>query len=349
MIRRILLFLCLMFTCGVALSNVALVDEESGLKITMIGPSPTGSNIDGSGALSMELTVKNNDEQYYVIVVSEEGVKICDKIFSAVNGDNVKCSYDKTMLKHGDNTFIITIFSVEKKKIVLRTKSHFFYEGNKNVDVTDLSDMFSTVLEHKNLVLSAAGGIGLATGAGLGLKRMLSLRSGGSPVGILSSKKVELNLKPAVLEVPQFAEPSPYDAPPLPQFYPSRDNDFDRETDLPRFPVFAAPLSPFQQLRSKLQTRMDLPLVLKASGVVLGVLVGIAKLNAAVRTSSVRDRPDRRDEPVIVASAAIDTPIAQWDETAGNSAFEQDENGLDARELLVAAASCFQRSKRFRW
>lgn len=103
-------------------------------------------------SIALELVIFNRDEEFYVKIVSESDETICEGRFSRSSADRVKCSYDTSILKDGDNSFHVTIRSVATNEIVLDTTSHFFYEAGTVVP-NSLSD---NVSEYWEIVISIA-------------------------------------------------------------------------------------------------------------------------------------------------------------------------------------------------
>lgn len=258
----LLLFVVLLIgLCNTEGSNVVpispnvQVDENSGVTINMF-------YVEGEGSLSLELKIKNREEQYYIIVSTEDGsVQLCDKLFSVANGDNVQCSYDKNILKHGDNQFLITIFSVDKKKIVLRTSAHFYYEGYviHGVEVQP-SDFIEALNDNKELLI---GGV-LGGAAAYGGYRYWRQRSVRPPLPSASdiSRRLESFPPPPVV-----VNDNPYtnlDPPPSP----------------PKL-LLTSPPMPLQIASPKTKTSgLTMPLILTVSGVAAAVSLGMR----AVRT-----------------------------------------------------------------
>ena len=132
--------LCLFVWCGCYTFAEYLRDEDVHLRIYR--PS-TGQN-----AIALELIIYNRDEEFYVNIKSEEAKTICEGSFSRFSTDRVKCSYDTTVLKDGDNSFRVTIRSETTKEIVFDTISHFFYDSNRIVDgsfVDSMSENWDTI------------------------------------------------------------------------------------------------------------------------------------------------------------------------------------------------------------
>lgn len=129
-----LLLVCLGGFCFAEL----LKDEDVRLKIF----SPESAQ----NSIALELVIFNRDEEFFVKIVSESGDTICEGKFSRSSTDRVKCSYDTSILKDGDNSFHVTIHSVDTNELVLDTVSHFFYEAGSIVPGS-LSDEISEYWE----------------------------------------------------------------------------------------------------------------------------------------------------------------------------------------------------------
>ena len=117
----LLLVVCLLL--GKTASLKYLKDEDVRLKVF----SPV-SEVD-QRAVDLELKNNNQDEEFLVSIVSENGAKIYEGQFI----NKVKCTYNTRNLKDGDNTFHITIRSVETNEIVFHAIHHFVYESKSAV------------------------------------------------------------------------------------------------------------------------------------------------------------------------------------------------------------------------
>eukprot|EP01038_Epipyxis_sp_PR26KG_P012393 gene12393-16623_t len=82
-----------------------------------------------AGLLSLDLSVLNRDGLFFIDVKTEDGSKICDGLVSK-DVNNMSCPYEKTLLKHGDNSFILTISSADKSVEYIKTVQHYFHDGN---------------------------------------------------------------------------------------------------------------------------------------------------------------------------------------------------------------------------
>ncbi|KAJ1440571.1 hypothetical protein B484DRAFT_443345 [Ochromonadaceae sp. CCMP2298] len=80
------------------------------------------------GSLSLDFSVYNKDDELYVNIINEDGYRICDGKISRRNLEQIRCTYDKDLLRYGDNTFFITVYSTKTNNIILQTTSHFFYD-----------------------------------------------------------------------------------------------------------------------------------------------------------------------------------------------------------------------------
>ena len=105
--------------------------------------SPTDKN----GAISLDLSIYNQDDEFYINVLTAEGDYICDGYFSRAQLDRIRCNYDRSILKNGDNAFHVTIYSKDTKEIILETVSHFFYTGSVGTPEHPVAVFLS---EHKN-------------------------------------------------------------------------------------------------------------------------------------------------------------------------------------------------------
>lgn len=101
------------------------------------------------GSISLDFSIYNRDEELYIHIINEDGYLICDgKINHSINeNEKINCIYDTDLLKNGDNTFFITVYSVRKNNIVLQTTSHFYY--NKGL-LSYQSKIINNIIKNKN-------------------------------------------------------------------------------------------------------------------------------------------------------------------------------------------------------
>ena len=108
-------------------------------------------------SIALDFSIYNRDEEFYINIISEDGYKICDGRISRSSLDEISCIYDKELLRHGDNTFFITVYSTRRNNIVLQTTSHFFYDEEYS-----FLERVKTLAKNKKtwLTLGVAGGGG---------------------------------------------------------------------------------------------------------------------------------------------------------------------------------------------
>lgn len=136
-----IIVLRLLLSFAIWLNAVAVAqylrDEDVHLKIY----SPPSDADTGTSAIALELVIYNRDEEFFVSILSEEGSTICKGQFSRFSADRVKCSYDTSILRDGDNSFHVTIRSVATGEIVLDTVSHFFYDAHRVIPASVSENM----------------------------------------------------------------------------------------------------------------------------------------------------------------------------------------------------------------
>jgi hypothetical protein len=84
------------------------------------------------GAIQLDFSLYNKNDEFYISILTEDGYKICDGKLSKSMFDEITCSYDKNILKHGDNVFFVTVYSTKRKEIVMQTTTHFYYSGGND-------------------------------------------------------------------------------------------------------------------------------------------------------------------------------------------------------------------------
>eukprot|EP00600_Ochromonadales_sp_CCMP1393_P000188 CAMPEP_0174985466 /NCGR_PEP_ID=MMETSP0004_2-20121128/18355_1 /TAXON_ID=420556 /ORGANISM="Ochromonas sp., Strain CCMP1393" /LENGTH=592 /DNA_ID=CAMNT_0016238113 /DNA_START=67 /DNA_END=1845 /DNA_ORIENTATION=+ len=103
------------------------------------------------GSLTLDFSIYNRDDELYINIINEDGYRICDGRISRRNIEQIKCTYDKDLLRYGDNTFFITVYSTKSNNIILQTTSHFFYDHSP----TFVSKAIGFLKRKKKIIIGA--------------------------------------------------------------------------------------------------------------------------------------------------------------------------------------------------
>ena len=82
-----------------------------------------------SDSISFDLHVSDRNDELHVNIINEDGFLICDGRISSIqqNGPPINCVHDTKLLKNGENTLFITVFSTRRNSIILQTTRRFNY------------------------------------------------------------------------------------------------------------------------------------------------------------------------------------------------------------------------------
>lgn len=82
-----------------------------------------------SDSITFDLHVTDRNDELHVNIINEDGFLICDGRISSIqqNGPPINCVHDTKLLKNGENTLFITVFSTRRNSIILQTTRRFNY------------------------------------------------------------------------------------------------------------------------------------------------------------------------------------------------------------------------------
>lgn len=80
-----------------------------------------------SDSITFDLHVTDRNDELHVNIINEDGFLICDGRISSIqqNGPPINCVHDTKLLKNGENTLFITVFSTRRNSIILQTTRRF--------------------------------------------------------------------------------------------------------------------------------------------------------------------------------------------------------------------------------
>jgi len=82
-----------------------------------------------SDSITFDLHLTDRNDELHVNIINEDGFLICDGRISSIqqNGPPINCVHDTKLLKNGENTLFITVFSTRRNSIILQTTRRFNY------------------------------------------------------------------------------------------------------------------------------------------------------------------------------------------------------------------------------
>lgn len=88
-------------------------------------------NPPSAATISLDLSMYNRDEKFYLTVRVDDGTQVCADTFS--RDERTKCKYDVSVLKHGWNNFHVTIYSLDQQEIVYQKVEKFHYDAKQSI------------------------------------------------------------------------------------------------------------------------------------------------------------------------------------------------------------------------
>ena len=147
-------------------SNAANVTASSEEKATYTSDASMEDIL--SDSISFDLHVADRNDELHVNIINEDGFLICDGRVSSIQQHvpPINCVHDTKLLRNGENTLYITVFSTRRNSIILQTSRRFNY----------IKPVISSV-DKKLLVRALKYGIGGTIATGSSVKLIQSLLS----------------------------------------------------------------------------------------------------------------------------------------------------------------------------
>lgn len=80
-------------------------------------------------AISVDFSVYNRDEELFVNIINQDGYRICSANINRHSREQANCTLQKELLRDGDNTYFVTVYSLKNKTILQESVVHFFYDN----------------------------------------------------------------------------------------------------------------------------------------------------------------------------------------------------------------------------